>query len=88
MEDEEWPRWMEFLRVHLGALGLEVEALVDAMEQSGLTFKEETVSLFRRCGDVMMIQSDEWKKMRQSGGPLGYHGHFEVYEFVLELEDA
>nr|GEY01745.1 hypothetical protein [Tanacetum cinerariifolium] len=36
MEDEKWPWWIEFLRVHLGylvmRLGLEVEGLVDAME--------------------------------------------------------
>ncbi|GJT66354.1 hypothetical protein Tco_1017834 [Tanacetum coccineum] len=34
-----WLRWMEFLRVHLGhlviRLGLEMEALVDAMEVYG-----------------------------------------------------
>ncbi|GKB93847.1 hypothetical protein Tco_0979984, partial [Tanacetum coccineum] len=25
---------------------------------------------------------------RRSDGPLGYHGHFDVYKFILELEDA
>ncbi|GKB80435.1 hypothetical protein Tco_0947330, partial [Tanacetum coccineum] len=36
---KKWLRWMEFLRVHLGhlviRLGLEMEALVDAMEVYG-----------------------------------------------------
>ncbi|GJW10246.1 hypothetical protein Tco_1576073 [Tanacetum coccineum] len=32
---------------------------------------------YRHLLDEMMIQSDEWMKMRRSDGPLGYHGHFE-----------
>ncbi|GJU05012.1 hypothetical protein Tco_1121442 [Tanacetum coccineum] len=36
---KKWLQWMEFLRVHLGhlviRLGLEIEALVDAMEVYG-----------------------------------------------------
>ncbi|GJW26356.1 hypothetical protein Tco_0040167 [Tanacetum coccineum] len=89
MEDEEVALVDGVFEGAFGVLGDEwwcvgdgVEALVDAMEL------EKSPHRYRHLLDEMMIQSDEWMKMRQSDGPLGYHDHFEVYEFVLDLEDA
>ncbi|GJU56613.1 MAK10-like protein [Tanacetum coccineum] len=87
MEEEEVSLVDGVFEGAFGALALEMEALVDSIEQSGLSLEEKIIILFKRNGNVIffIIECDEWMKKRRNDGLCECHGRFELeYNIIYE----